>query len=524
MFACGGETPKHAGTTGVWLHVAKLLPQAEVTEAERERGLRLLIVEAAFSGGAAALTSGVILTAFALHLGASNVMVGVLASAPFLSQLLQLPAIGMVERWRQRKQIAVTTSLIGRAMLAVMAMLAFFHGTGPLLLFLAAQLLLCGLGAIGACAWNSWMRDLAPEERLGKVFAQRTVWLTAISLVLGLVAALALDWTPPGSTARNLVFAGMFAAGCITGLISARVVAAMPEPLMPPASGEIRLLELLSQPLRDHNFKRLLVFVASWQFAINFATPFFTVFIVRQLHFNVSFVMVLSVVSQIANIAALRMWGRLSDRFANKSVLAVCAPIYILAIVGMIGASQLDDRNLVKIWLMLLHAVMGASIAGVTLTSTNIALKLSPRGSATAYVATNAMVTAVAAGMAPILGGLLADFFAARQFELVARWSGPSGVWALPLVVTQWDFYFLVAGIIGLYAIHRLSMVEEHGEIERREMVEQVLNETRRTIRNISSVAGLRAATDLPGTLLRDARLRLRLRRAQQARARRHTY
>jgi len=48
-------------------------------------------------------------------------------------------------------------------------------------------------------------------------------------------------------------------------------------------------------------------------------------------------------------------------------------------------------------------------------------------------------------------------------------------------------------------------------------MIGQVLNETRRSIRNISSVAGLRAATDLPGTLLRDARARTRLKRARQA-------
>ena len=59
-------------------------PQPDVTE----RGLSLLIVEAAFSGGAAALTTGVILTAFALHLGASNLMIGILASASFLAQLL----------------------------------------------------------------------------------------------------------------------------------------------------------------------------------------------------------------------------------------------------------------------------------------------------------------------------------------------------------------------------------------------------------------------------------------------------
>ncbi|MFM9469971.1 hypothetical protein ACKI1K_45940, partial [Streptomyces scabiei] len=48
------------------------------------------------------------------------------------------------------------------------------------------------------------------------------------------------------------------------------------------------------------------------------------------------------------------------------------------------------------------------------------------------------------------------------------------------------------------------------GEIERRAMVGQVLYETRRTIRNISSVAGLRAATDLPGALLREHGIEVR--------------
>lgn len=493
-----------------------LYPQPQVTPAECERGLRLLVIEAAFSGGTTALTTGVILTAFALHLHASNAMVGVLASAPFLAQLLQLPAILMVERWRARKLISVVTSLVGRAMLGVMAVTAFFAGTAPLIAFLIAQFILCGTGAIGSCAWNAWMRDLAPESKLGEVFARRTVWLTAISLILGLAAALALDLAPAGSLARNLVFAGMFAAGCVTGLISARVVAAMPEPMMPPRAGPVALRSLLQQPFADANFSRLLLFVGSWQFAINFATPFFTVFIVRQLHFDVSFVMLLSVVSQVANLLALRTWGLLSDRFANKSVLAVCAPTYIVAIVAMAGASQFASRPLIQAWLVLLHIVMGASIAGVTLTSTNIALKLSPKGSATAYVATNAMVTAVAAGTAPIVGGLLADFFAKRQFEILMRWQSPQHIFSLPVTLTAWDFYFLIAGLIGLYAIHRLSLVEEHGEIERREMVNHVIYETRRTIRNISTVAGLRAATDLPASLLRDARLRMRLQRAQR--------
>ena len=283
-----------------------LKPQSDMTDAQRDQGLTLLVREAAFSGGATALTTGVILTAFALHLGASNVMIGILASTPFLAQLVQLPAILLVERLRERKRIAVVTSVMGRTMLAVMAATSFFSGSAPLYVFLAAQIVLCGLGAVGACAWNAWLRDLAPEHRLGEVFARRTVWLTGVNLALGLSAALALDLTHDGTLGRSLVFAGMFAVGCLTGLISARIVAAMPEPVMPPRQGRVRLAVLLREPLLDGNFRRLLIFIASWQFAVNLATPFFTVFIVQQLGFDVSFVMVLSVVSQIANILALQ--------------------------------------------------------------------------------------------------------------------------------------------------------------------------------------------------------------------------
>ncbi|UZK70280.1 MFS transporter [Sphingomonas sp. S1-29] len=493
-----------------------LSPQSHVSDDERERGLRLLVVEAAFSGGATALTTGVILTAFALHLGASNTMIGVLASAPFLAQLLQLPAILLVERLRQRKRIAVLTSIVGRSMLAVMALTAFSTGMLPLLILLTAQFTLCGFGAVGSCAWNTWLRDLAPENRLGQVMAKRTTRLTAINLALGVAAAIALDVTDAQSLARDLVFAGMFLIGCIAGLISARMVSAMPEPAMPERSDRVSLVALLMPPLRDSNFKRLLIFVASWQFAVNLATPFFTVFIVRQLGFDASFVMALSVVSQVANILVLRYWGELSDRFANKSVLAICAPVYIFSIVAMIGASQIADRDLVKLWLILLHLAMGASVAGVTLAVSNIALKLSPRGSATAYIAVSATVTAIAAGTAPILGGLLADFFAQRRLELLVRWSSPQSSFSVPILLTSWDFYFLLAGPIGMYAIHRLSLVQEQGEIEPREMMTEMLNNTRRSIRNISSVAGLRAATFVPVSLLRDGRTALRRRSAMK--------
>lgn len=495
-----------------------LAPQPEISPAETAAGLRRLIYEAGYSSATTALTSGVILTAFALHLGASNLMVGVLASAPFLGQLLQAPAVLLVERLRQRKAIAVISSAVGRSMLALMALAVFLPGNAAIALVALGQFVLCGMGAIGGCAWNAWLRDLAPQERLGAVFARRTVYTTSASLAAGLAAAILLDRTPEGSDARAWAFAGLYLAGCAAGLVSAIIVARMPEPQMPPRTGEpLGLVGLLRTPFADRNFRRLVMFLSSWQFAVNLATPFFTVFLVRQLGFEMTFVMMLSVVSQLTNLLAVRSWGSLSDRFAHKSVLAVAAPTYILCILAMTGASQLGNSDAGMIYLVAIHALMGAAVAGVTLATTNIALKLSPKGEAAAYVATGALASSLAAGVAPILGGLFADFFAARRFELLLRWTSPNGVVLLsPIELSHWDFYFLIAGLLGFYALHRLSLVHEEGQIERREMVQQVWGETRRVARNLGTVAGLRALTELPGSLVREARVRARWLRRQR--------
>jgi MFS family permease len=201
--------------------------------------------------------------------------------------------------------------------------------------------------------------------------------------------------------------------------------------------------------------------------------------------------------------------------------LLVAAPAYILCIVAMMGASQITHREAVGAYLIGLHILMGASVAGVTLASTNIALKLSPKGEATAYVAASALASSVAAGTAPIVGGLFADVFASRRLELLLRWTSPKGIVLLsPLELSHWDFYFLLAGLLGLYALHRLSLVGEEGEIERREMIRHLFEHTRRGARNLSTVEGLKAITDFPATFMRDLRVRerwTRLRRGSAA-------
>ena len=123
-------------------------------------------------------------------------------------------------------------------------------------------------------------------------------------------------------------------------------------------------------------------------------------------------------------------------------------------------------------------------------------------------MATNALVTALAAGTAPLLGGLFASFFEKRQLRFEMEWRSPQGALELvTLSIGWWQFFFLISAAIGLYSLHRLSLVREEGEVPRREMLQHVLNVARRGVRNASTVAGLRAAVAFPaGRIVRERR------------------
>jgi MFS family permease len=119
----------------------------------------------------------------------------------------------------------------------------------------------------------------------------------------------------------------------------------------------------------------------------------------KRLGMDMSFVIALTVLSQIMNLAFLRIWGRFSDLFSNKSLLAVCAPLFLACILAWTFTTMPEKHMGTIPLLVAIHIFMGISIAGVTLASGNIALKLAPKEQATPYLAANSIVNSLAAGI-----------------------------------------------------------------------------------------------------------------------------
>jgi MFS family permease len=476
---------------------------------ELARAQHKLVQDAAWASLIGVFAGGVVLVGFALTLGAGPLTIGLLGAIPALGQLAQLPAIALVERFRRRRLLAVWLGVSERVVVMLLAALPFLPDRGlALALLVVAEVLIASTAAISACAWNSWMHDLLPRQGMGTFFAHRLSWSTMVSLIGGLTAGALVDhW--PGREPLHAYAAAFIGAG-LAGFASSWFLSKVPEPPMAvlPARAP-RLTKMLGRPLRDPGFRKLILFLASWSFSINLAAPFITVYLLEQLGIGLGLVMGLWACSQLANALTVGLWGRLSDRMSNKAVLMTTAPAVLACLLVLPAAGVLGP---LPVLLVAIHVVMGVATGGTALASGNIALRLAPRGEGTAYMAAIGMCNAGAAAIAPLLGGLLADWFAVRELSVTITWHAPgSDVAFMPVHLRHWEFFFVLAAATGLYALHALGAVDEGEGSAQRVLVQDLVMEAARGLRSLSSAAGLRLGAGFPvGRLVgrRPARIR----------------
>lgn len=477
-----------------------------LTEEEIQKGLRSVIKDGLTTQTMVTLTGGVFLVAFALKLGASNTIIGLLAAIPPLAQLIQIPSIYLIKKYRVRRAICVTATASSRIFWLVIALIPFLFSIEAGLSFLIIALLLYAtFGAVGGSSWSPWMHDLVPQDRLGAFYSKRMSLATALGIPLSLAAGFYIDyWKKLFPDYELYGYSILFFFGFLAGMLGVYFISTIPEPRMAPVEGKPKLFNLILQPFKDANFKNLVMFLGSWNFAVNLAAPFFTVYMLKRLQLDMSFIIALLVLSQLTSLAFLRIWGRFSDRFSNKSVLGVSGPLFMLCILAWTFTTMPEKYILTIPLLIAIHIFMGISTAGVTLASGNIGLKLAPKGQATAYLAANSLVNSLAAGIAPVLGGRFADFFAERKLWVNLGWESPIRELLIPtLNFQQWDFFFFLAFLIGLYSIHRLAMVKEEGEVEEKIVLHELISEVKRPIRNFSTAGGLRQMVQFPFSIVR---------------------
>jgi MFS family permease len=475
-----------------------------LTEEETTVGLRYVLLQGLAGHVMGTLAGGIFVVKIALSLGASLLVIGWLAALPALAQLSQLPAIYLVEKYRRRKPIAaISLGGVRLCILGIVLVPLFFAPTAPataLTLLLALILLQGVFSAAGNSAWNSIVRDVVPEEQMGAFFSKRQRLSLLLGVPLSLAAAVFLDRWAIRFPGRELdAYSLLFSVGLLSGVCGLYFLWRTPEPEMPPAESGTRFSDLLQRPFRDENFRRLIHFLGAWNLGIALVAPFFTVYLLERLGYSMSVVIVLSVLSQLTNAAFAPIWGRLSDSFSNKTVLQVSGPLVLFATVLWLFTAMPERHVFTLPLVVVIHVLLGMSMSGVNLATGNIGMKLAPRGRATSYLAATSLVGSIAAGLGPIVGGTVAGWFADDRLSLTLSWESGAAETVVPAFsITGIDFAFLASIAVGVYSIHRLSLVVEQGEGDRNGAVVSLVSEVKRPLVNFTTAGGFSALVALP--------------------------
>jgi MFS family permease len=190
------------------------------------------------------------------------------------------------------------------------------------------------------------------------------------------------------------------------------------------------------------------------------------VFMMKKMGLSISWIIALTITSQISSILTVRMWGRFADNYSNKTVIAICAPLYILCLLGWCYVGIYTREYLNLILLFIIHAGMGVSNAGINLSLTNISLKLSPAEESVVYLSTKNIITALFSFIAPLIGGYMADYFSSRSLSIDAQWKSPGWQKVIHLLdLHEFNFLFLIAAALAFIAVELLLTVKETGEV-----------------------------------------------------------
>lgn len=454
----------------------------KLTLPEVKAGLNLVVKDGLAAEAMTTLTGGTFLVAIALHLGASNFQIGLLAALPILTNVFQLVAIWLVQRYNNRRGVAVVANFFARFPLLIVAMLPWLFTAETSLQVLIFLLFFHYLfGSIAGASWNSWMKDLVPEKKLGIFFSRRSRMVQILNVTLSLLIAVGLDFVKNSYPAYEMIaYSIMFFAGGLVGILGVYVLSRTPEP----KGGVIvdNLFVLFRRALTNQNFKKLLIFNSCWSFSLNLATPFFTVYMIKTIGLPFSYIIALGILAQVSSIFSIKMWGRYSDKYSNKTVIATAAPIYIACIMAWTFTAMPSMQWLTILMLVFINVFTGLATAGINLAITNIGIKLAPKDEAIVYISARNMFVSFFSAVAPLVGGIMADFFTSRQFVWNLGWKGSGIKEVVFLNLQSWNFIFMIAALLAILSLRRLKTILETGEIDKTVLVREMRNHFKVTL------------------------------------------
>ena len=376
---------------------------AENPPLEPARSLRLSILDGLFASAHATITSGALVTGYALFLHASDFHIGALSAVGALATIGALLSAYWIGYVGGRKGLVVWGTALHRLLWGLLGLLPLLLGASRrwIWLFVVLVGVLAAIQHFTNNAWLSWMTDLVPLPSRGRYFGARSALLGLVGLAASFAGARTMDHLrAQGREATG--FAIVFAVTAALALLSSLILHRQWEPPLQGAS-PLPFAALVRLPLAHTGSRRFLGFLLFWSIATGIAGPFFGAHMLKNLKMSYTGIAIYSGIATVGGVGSQLLWGRIIDRIGCHRVLllnhigvALLPLLWLFATPGF----------LLPIWIDAF--LTGLFWPGFNLAQFNLTLEMAPQEHRSAYLAMQSIVGGVAAFAAALLAGVLA--------------------------------------------------------------------------------------------------------------------
>ena len=296
----------------------------------------------------------------------------------------------------RKKAILVLAFLDAIGWLPLIAILLFFRPVNPL------WLIPCWIfnlipGMLLTPARSSWLADLVPANIRGKYFGMRAAISGAAYLGTFYVFSYVLQiFNNQALNGFALLFFVALVASFVCFFIFTKI---HNTPVAPEKDANFGFFDFLGET-RQRNLGKFILFVAFFQFAVYLAYPFFTPYLLSDLHFTYIFFALVFSAQFAARVLVVTLWGKYADKAGNLKVMRIVS--FAIPFVPLLW---LASPNV--LCLVLVQLFSGACWAGFDLCSGNFIYEAAPAGKRLKYIAYYKALSTLFMALGALVGAYL---------------------------------------------------------------------------------------------------------------------
>lgn len=363
-----------------------------------------IIAEGVFSN---ILTLGIqsfSLTALAIYFECSPFWLSLMASLPVATQLLQIFIGKFYKVFRTRKKALLMSSILGRIPFLFLPLAVLFKMNKPFVL-ISAIVIYSIFNSFTLGIWTASMRDAIEKQERGSFFAKRFVFISVSTIVFSYLAGKMLNL--PNEQYGILAITLGVAFSSIVSIFFFFMQEI-------PDTGEETERIKISFPLKNRNFRNFLIFIAFWNFSIEFSKPYFSYFSVTILKVPYTYLGYVAAITGLASIVTYPALGKLADKYGNKKIVSrgIVMSTYVVMLFVVMGKDNYRS--------LLLMDALGTSVAwgALNLCMFNLLLEVA-EDPIDSYVASYFVTMGIFGLLGGLVGGVVGSLIKDSYFTIM---------------------------------------------------------------------------------------------------------